>query len=138
MSLQGKPKYTTWAGYAYEIICLQHIQKIKDALGIGSVNTNVFSWRSDNYDSDKAQIDMVIDRQDNHINLCEIKFYDSVFTINKSYRDRLEKKSEIFREAIAGKRPRKSVTTTLITSYGVKENAYSVDYNTKVTMEELF
>ncbi len=138
MSLQGKPKYTTWAGYAYEIICLQHIQKIKDALGIGSVNTNVFSWRSDNYDSDKAQIDMVIDRQDNHINLCEIKFYDSVFTINKSYRDRLEKKSEIFREAIASKRPRKSVTTTLITSYGVKENAYSVDYNTKVTMEDLF
>ncbi len=81
---------------------------------------------------------MVIDRQDNHINLCELKFYDTLFTINKSYRDRLEQKADVFRNAVADKRPRKSITTTLITSYGVKNNAYSVDYNTKVTLDDLF
>ncbi len=138
VSLQGKPKYSTWAGYAFEIVCLQHIQKIKDALGIGAVSTNVFSWRGEDNNENKVQIDMVIDRQDNHINLCELKFYDTLFSINKSYRDRLEQKADVFRNAVADKRPRKSITTTLITSYGVKNNAYSVDYNTKVTLDGLF
>ena len=75
----GKPKFNTWSGLAYERVCMQHEQQIKEALGIAGVETNVYSWTyraKDNKDAG-AQIDMLIDRGDDVINICEVKFSKS-------------------------------------------------------------
>lgn len=84
------------------------------------------------------RIDMLIDRQDNVINVCEMKFHASPFTITKAYRDKLQERMAILREAISNLRPHKSLALTFITSNGLKENAYGVDVVSRLTIDGLF
>jgi len=116
--LSVKQNFKIWTGFAFETICLKHIQQIKNELGIGKVFTVQSSWAGNS-----AQIDMVIDRDDNRINLCEMKFYNDLYTIDKSTYENLQNKLRCFREEV---KPRKSVYFTFITSYGLKENSYSL------------
>ncbi|MEA3448104.1 MAG: ATP-binding protein [Bacteroidota bacterium] len=129
--LSVKQSFKSWTGFAYETICLKHIQQIKNELGIGNVFTIHSSWKSDT-----AQIDLVIDRDDNRINLCEIKFYNTVYTINKATHENLRHKIRCFREDV---KTRKGVYFTLITSFGLKENSYSLNIiENSITMDCLF
>lgn len=137
MGLLSQPRFNTWAGYAFETLCLLHVPQIKQAIGISAVSTNVFSWRS-REQGRGAQIDMLIDRQDNVINVCEIKFHSSPFVIQKAYRDKLRERMEILRAATAGLRPHKSLVLTFITSNGLKQNIHSVDVVSQVTLDDLF
>lgn len=117
----GSALYRAWSGYAFEMLCLSHIQQIKKALGISGVQSLVSSWRSAS--SDKGvQIDLVIDRNDNTVNLCEIKFYNQPFTITKAYYDNLLTKENDFLEET---KTHKSIMTTFITTYGLVRNEYS-------------
>ncbi len=123
--------YLSWGGLAFESVCLKHVSQIQRALGIGGVSANSSSWRNQN-----AQIDLVIDRSDNCINLCEMKFSVSEFNISKSYKDSLlNKKSEFSKELTN----RKNVFITMVTSFGVKSNANSMNsMDNQVTMDSLF
>jgi len=114
------PKYRTWSGYAYEQICLSHTQHIKKALGILGIQTQVFSWRGTK-DQDNAQIDLIIDRRDYVINICEIKFATQPYVITKTYAANLRNKIAVFKSATA---TRKAVYLTLITTYGLKNTTY--------------
>jgi AAA+ ATPase superfamily predicted ATPase len=116
------PKYRAWSGYSFEQVCLYHLPQIKTALGISGVQTSVSSWRSSAKDQG-VQIDLVIDRRDQVINVCEMKFSINQFAINKKYSDELRKKIALFKEE-AG--TRKSVFLTLITTYGIQSDQYSV------------
>jgi len=109
--LSQKPSYKSWAGFSFETICLKHIQQIKEALKIAGIYSIHGSWR----DKDKVQIDMLIDRDDNVINLCEMKFYNEPFTINKRYAAEIVKKENIFRQKT---KTTKSIFITFITTYG--------------------
>ncbi len=137
MGLQGQPRFNTWAGYAFETLCLLHVPQIKQGIGIAAVSTNVFSWRS-NREGRGTQIDMLIDRQDNVVNVCEMKFHASPFAITKAYRDKLQERMAILRDAMSALRPHKSLCLTFITSNGLKENAYSVDVVSQLTIDDLF
>jgi len=137
VEIQEKPRFNNWAGYAFEMVCLLHVPQIKKAFGISAVSTNVFAWRG-RQDNEGAQIDLVIDRQDNIVNLCEIKFYSGEFSITKKYREELEKKRRLFMEDAKNIRPRKSSVLSFITSYGLKQNTYSTDIVATATMEDLF
>ena len=113
--------HRAWSGYAFEQVCLWHIEQIKKALGISGVHTDVSSWISRGTEKG-AQIDLVIDRNDRVINLCEIKFSKGLFEIDRAYDRALREKIEIFRNETKTK---KALHLTMITTYGVKPGKYS-------------
>ncbi len=131
------PLYRAWSGYAFEQVCLYHVQQIKEALGIAGVITHTSSRRSAGSQNKKgAQIDLVIDRRDHVINLCEIKFSLSPFTITKSYAEQLQQKISLFREDTDTS---KSLHLTMITPYGVKQNSWAgALVQNELTMDALF
>ncbi len=137
MKNQSSPQWLIWAGYAFENICLKHVSKIKEALGISGVSTIETQWsaRRDK-ENEGAQIDLVIDRADNCINLCEIKFSNDVYVLTKKDQEALERKQRVFqRETGTGK----TLFTTLITPYGAEENSYYLGTVQKqLTMNDLF
>jgi len=130
-NLYTTPSYRSWAGFGFETICLKHIQQIKKALRIDAIYTLSSSWFDEN-----AQIDLLIDRSDNVIQLCEIKFYNAVFTIDKSYYLNLKNKMVALQRAT---KTRKNIFITLITTYGIKENHYSKELvQSHLEMDRLF
>lgn len=135
---QNSPAYIAWAGYAFEGICLKHIDKIIDALKISVVAkaTAGWSYRPQEKGQLGAQIDLLIDRADKCINLCEIKFSNSIFHITKNYAQNLRYKKHCFQEQTQTK---KSLFTTLITSYGTTVNEhYLSSVDNQLTMDVLF
>lgn len=133
-SMVNTPPITTWRGISFEMLCLNHIWQIKKALGIGDVATNVCSWTGI-YDEIKVQIDLLIDRKDDTINLCEMKYYNRPFRIDKSYHSQLQEKVDIFKEATGC---RKAILLTLISSYGMVRNEYSDVVQRSLTLDDLF
>ena len=131
------PAYRTWCGLAFENICLKHVAQIKNGLGISGIYTEQSIWRSDGRtDEQGAQIDLLLDRADNAINLVEIKFSASEFVIDKKYVAELAQKQRVFANKTA---TRKNLFLTMLTCYGVKKNEHF--YNTiqkELTMETLF
>lgn len=133
-SSQNTPMYHAWAGLSFELLGLNHVEKIKHALGISGVQTRVCSWRS--AQSEKGvQIDLLIDRKDETVNICEMKFYNGPFVITKEYEEKLQDKVRVFAEET---KTQKSLLLTLITSFGLKENKHSDIVQKQITMDELF
>ena len=127
-------KYNAWSGYAYEQVCLYHLSQIKKALGISGVLANTSSWRS--ISSEKGiQIDLVIDRNDQTINLCEMKFSINPFIIDKKYDEDLRNKIGTFKFET---KTRKAVFMTLITTFGLQYNKYSGNVQNDLNMKILF
>ena len=125
--------HRAWSGYAFEQVCLAHITQIKRALGISGVHADTSSWICRG-DRKGAQIDLIIDRGDRVINLCEIKFAKGPFEINRSYDLELRGKIESFRSET---KTRKALHLTMITTYGVKPGKYSGIIQSEVVMDEL-
>lgn len=132
------PLHRAWSGLAFEHVCLQHVNQIKDALGIKGVLTNVYSWRTESHEEkgiDKTQIDLLIDRNDGVINLCEIKFSTKEYVISENEEMKIRRRRGNFIEAT---KTHKAVHITLITPYGLKQNAHSAIVQNQVTLNELF
>lgn len=134
----NSPKINTWEGLAFEKVCYQHYRQIKIALGIYGVSAKSYAWqvRLDEVYGDGAQIDMVIDRADKTINLCEIKFSQDDYTIDKQQDRIIRHKIDRFRQSL--KTRKKALLPTLITTYGLKENIYSGLIQSVITLEDLF
>ena len=131
----NSPKYRIWSGYAFEQVCLYHLSQIKHALGISGVQTSVSAWRSKSK-TEGAQIDLVIDRRDQVINLCEMKYSINPFTIDNKYAEELRDKTGVFKSET---KTRKSVFLTMITTFGLKSNSYSTGLvNNDLKMDILF
>jgi uncharacterized protein len=128
------PLYRAWSGYAFEQVCLYHLEQIKIALGISGIETNTSSWRSMTSENG-AQIDLVIDRRDQTINLCEMKFSINKFSIDKKYDQDLRNKLGVFRSET---KTRKAVFMTLITTFGLQENKYSGNVQNDLDMSIFF
>ncbi|MDR0864690.1 MAG: ATP-binding protein [Candidatus Symbiothrix sp.] len=125
-------EHNTWRGYAFEQVCLWHIPQIKHKLGISGVSTNYSSWRSM---ENAAQIDLVIDRNDRIINLCEMKYSKDEYTITKEYNDVLRKRYALFTDET---KTRKTIHTTIVTTLGVKHNMYWGNIQNEVILDDLF
>jgi hypothetical protein len=113
---------------------LLHVPQIKKKLGISGMLTEVSSWRSE-HTADGAQVDLVIDRSDKIVNLCEIKYAFSEYEIKKEYDEKLRRMKEIF---VSETRTRKAVQTTMITTFGLKRNAYGAAITSEVVLDDLF
>ncbi|MCR5454207.1 MAG: ATP-binding protein [Bacteroidales bacterium] len=132
-----KTVYAAWSGLAFERVCFQHAAQIKKALGIAGIVSSTYSWvyRPLNESESGVQIDMLLDRDDDVINLCEMKFSLDKYEITKSYDAELRRKARIFTEKTNTK---KAVTSVMITTYGLVANAYAGDIQNQVTMDDLF
>jgi len=135
INLVDNPAQRAWQGFAFEQICLDHIEPIKKSLGISGVQSNNVAWQG-NTGEKAAQIDLLIDRRDQVINLCECKFSLAAFNIDKSYAEQLRSKIATFKAATKTK---KSVFLTMMTTYGVNKNKYAnLLVQNEVTMDDLF
>ncbi len=134
---QGTPAWRAWSGLAFEATCLKHVVQIKRALGIEGVETTEASWAHQSRGGDDgAQIDLVIDRADRSTNLCELKFAEGPFTVDKAYARELRGKRDVFRDATGTK---KALFPTLITTWGLKDNEHSRGLVARaITMDALF
>ncbi|HEY4285717.1 MAG TPA: ATP-binding protein [Puia sp.] len=131
------PAWKSWSGIAFENMCMKHILQLKKELGIASVYTETSVWRQQGKKEESgAQIDLLIDRQDKCINVCEMKFSVSDFEITKSYVTELEQKLKIFKNATKTK---KTLFLTMITTYGVKNSdTFPGLVQQEATMDALF
>jgi predicted AAA+ superfamily ATPase len=136
---RNKQSWKIWTGHAFECLCLKHIEGIKMGIGLAAVQTSVSKWRylpQKNSKEFGAEIDVIIDRADLCVNLCETKFYEGELIIDKEYAEKLRRKRECFLRVTKTK---KTPFITLITTQGVKHNDHfraSVDQ--EITMDALF
>ena len=128
-------KVVTWRGIAFENICFNHIDQIKKALGISGVSTKQSAWSKKNIEEQGTQIDMIIERKDNVVNVCEMKFYGSEFVVDKNYDKVLRNRMMLLEKEIS---PKMVIHSTLITTYGLKYNEYSGDFVKVITIDDLF
>ena len=130
-NLMNTPQYHTWCGLSFEQLCMMHLAEIKHKLGILGVSTSTYALHHKD-----AQIDMVIECGDNIVNLCEMKFYDEPFSIEKKYADNLRNKRAVLRGMIKNKQ---SVSIVMITANGLKQNKYSTELiQNEILLSDLF
>lgn len=128
--------HRAWSGLAFERLCLAHTQQIKAGLGISGVLSNIYSWRKEaDENGEGAQIDLLIDRNDQVVNICEMKYSLSEFSINAEYERNLRNKKSAFIEAT---NTRKAVHLTMVTTYGIRRNSHSEIVQNEITLEDLF
>lgn len=130
----NSPKQNTWYGLAYERLCMAHIPQIKEALGIQRIRTEYYSWRSKE-SVPAAQVDLIIERADQIISLCEIKYSRGAYAIDAKEEERLRNRMADFADETKVKQ---AVQLVLITTFGLKENAHSSEVNDKLVLDDLF
>jgi uncharacterized protein len=137
LELSQTQEYKIWCGYAFENICLKHIASIKKALGISGVYATASSFLKKGNKTEKGtQIDLVLERNDNIINLFEMKFYNQNFSVSKEYAQNLQSKKWIFE---AETKTRKHLFLTLMTAFGITHNEHSLGLVDQVlTIDDLF
>ena len=128
------PEITAWYGLAFERICKSHVPQIKAALGIASVSTEFYTWKTNQVENG-AQIDIIIDRADNTINLCEVKYCEDLYSLDKEEFLKIQNRISAFK-TVTG--TRSSIIPTMITTFGMKEGMYSDQIIAKVDMDALF
>lgn len=128
-------KIRTWQGLTFEIVCLQHLNQIKSALGIAGIASEASIWRSDDAEMGKAQIDLLIKRADRIIDLCEIKFSTEKFAIDKDYAERIRDRTALFRSK---SKTRYGLANVFITTFGVVRGKNSGVVDKEITVDQLF
>lgn len=133
---EKSPSVISWMGHAFEDVCWNHIRQIKHALGIDGVITKESSWNIPSEPGRRgAQIDLMIERDDRFICMCEMKYTRGEFEVKKDYSIALLGRADRVQEVIKG---RKSVMSVLVTTYGLKRNEYASRFDRVVTLEDLF
>lgn len=135
--IKKSPRWHSWSGLAFEAICYENLSQIRSALNL-SPTAIPTSWRYIPRKSgeDGAQIDLLFDRDDDAITLCEIKYSDKPFTITKEYAGKIQKKIEVFKKITQTK---KQLFVVLIASSGIKKNKYSEELiSGLVVLDDLF
>jgi hypothetical protein len=147
VKMQTTAEYESWCGHAFEIVCLHHINEIIRALGIdGSINTPCsWSYRptakvmaDEEADEDLkrgTQIDLLIDRSDKSISICEMKYCNGEYEISKAYDAHLAHRLKVFKKVT---KTTKTLIPTFVTPHGLYNNMYARKINRQVTGDDLF
>ena len=133
----GSPEYNAWRGLSFERLCLQHVKQIKAAMGIAGVDAEVGCWRhvADERYPHGAQIDLVIDRADNVVDLCEMKCTDEPYRVTAQDISDFKRRREAYREVT---RTRKSLHLLLVTFNGSEPSMFRNEINAEVVLDSLF
>ena len=126
-----------WRGLAFERLCLQHVRQMRRALGISGIHAEAYAWShvADDTYPEGAQIDLLLDRSDGVINVCEMKYCSDVFVMDAKEEASLMRKLAVFKGVT---KTRKTVHLTLVTSFGLMRNAHSGRVQSEVTLDDLF
>lgn len=131
----SSPAILSWRGYSFENLCFNHIRQIKRTLGILGVSTKESAWNKHDGEDEGTQIDLIIERKDNVVNMCEIKFYGNEFTVDKQYDLVLRNRVSALSKLIG---PKCTIQNTLISTFGVKANQYAWTFDNVITLRDLF
>ncbi len=134
----NRSSITAWQGLTFETICMEHHEQIKKALGISGMATQVSTWRCEADEKEKlsgAQIDMIIERADRMIHLCEMKFSQKPYNITADYEKRLRDRMYIFDLKTKNKKP---LVHTFVTTFGLGEGKHHSIVHSEVKMDDLF
>jgi AAA+ ATPase superfamily predicted ATPase len=112
----GKPRYNSWLGYAFENLCFKHSEELVSALGISGLTTQIYGYRTP-----KVQIDLVIERSDKALNLCEMKYTGEPYEMSASEVEKLKTRKT---GALANIKRNVQVFITLVTLFPAKKNKY--------------
>ena len=136
-STLSSPAQAAWRGRAFERLCLLHLSQVRRALGVGSIHVEAYGWsfKGDETYPDGVQIDLVLERADNVINICEMKYSANVYAIDKAYDSALGRKIATF-AGVTG--TRKAIHLTLVTANGLLRNQYSGRVQSEVVLADLF
>ena len=135
-SHHGTGVVNSWRGLAFERVCAQHINQIQKALGIGGVYCEYFAWAAkENKSFPAIQCDMIIDRADNMVNICEMKYTDGPYAITPAYLVELNLRRCRYQHEVA---PKKGVQLTMVASSGLVRNPQSMEINSVITLDNLF
>ncbi|GHT53306.1 hypothetical protein FACS189446_0360 [Bacteroidia bacterium] len=126
--------HRAWSGFAFELVCRSHLRQMKAKLGIAGVSTSVSSWRSKD-SMHAAQIDLLINRRDGVINLCEVKYTKHPYLIDKTGAETLERKKGLFASET---KTRSALHITMVTTYGLSEKGYRSIAQSEIVMNDLF
>ena len=126
--------FSNWRGYAFEMLCMHHLDQIKDALGISGVNTVSYPWVSQGK-TKGAQIDLVIEREDKVTDLCEMKCTDRPFVMTKEDETKLLKRKNLFKEETGTKN---ALRIVLVSAEGLAGTAHTEHISEVITMDDLF
>jgi hypothetical protein len=135
LKYQSSPAHSAWAGNSFELVCRAHLPQLLAQLGVAAVITTATAtgWRSQSSDPG-AQVDLVIERADNVINLCETKYAGGPYAITKSLDQALRRRPAAF---IAETGTRKAVHLTMVTPFGLTRNQYADAIQSQVTFEPI-
>ena len=136
-TIQRTPTFYTWAGNTFEMLCIEHLEQIKEALRIATISRN-YCWSGKGPNGSAAQIDLVLEWKGERTDyLCEMKFSEHEFVIDKQYENELANKIDAF---LASKQHTKthSVQLVMVTTEGVQRGVHSKDVNQQVTLDDLF
>lgn len=134
--LADTPRYNTWCGLSFERVCLLHTRQMKAAMGITGVTSNIFSWHVKGDDIHPGvQIDMLIDRADNIVNVCEMKYAPNGYSMTAAALKNIQTKMAVLRQHTPAK---KAISPVLVTSNGVIRNKYSDEITLQITGDDLF
>ena len=135
-NMLDNPARKAWAGFTFEQVCKDHVDKIKSKIGISGVLSSVSVWRRvGNEETSGAEIDMLIERRDRVVSICEIKFSTGEYEINKEYEMKLRNKIGAFGQAV---KSGYGLQLVMITTFGVKKNIHSGIVSNQVTIDDLF
>lgn len=137
-SMLGTPKYNTWCGLAFERTCLWHIDQIKKQLGISGILTNEYAWRysgDENKNLRGVQIDLLIDRSDGIIDICEMKYSKEAYVISADYGRELQRKRDVLAKVTGTE---SAVHTIMVTTEGVAHNEEWGEIQAEVNLDNLF
>lgn len=136
MSMQGTPRHNVWAGLSFELLVLNHIGQMKKRLGISGVMTEEFAWRKLSGEGIGAQVDLVLLRKDKTANLCEMKFSESAYSIDKKENEKLRNRIAAFRQDL--NKPTYSIRLAMVTSFGLNKGKYNDIVADEVILDDLF
>lgn len=126
----------SWRGIAFEELCWQHVGQIKQALGIAGVGSTISAWGIKGTDeTEGAQIDLIIARNDNVVNLCEMKFVGGSYIIDKEEEVKLRNRIEALKSSLSSKQ---TVHLTMVTTYGISYGKHSGVVQKQITLDDLF
>ena len=128
------PQVNTWLGLAFERIVLQHIEQVKKALGIERMGVNYYAWRS-RTSQPASQIDLVLDRADNIVNICEMKYAKDAYLMTEEDEVKMRRRQSTF---LLETRSRQATRPTMITPFGLQPNTHSSEITDEISLDDLF
>lgn len=135
-SIQGTPKFYNWAGLAFENLALNHVEQIKKRIGISGIDSEEYAWRKQTDDTGGAQIDLLIDRKDRTVNLCEMKFCEDIYSISAAEDMKIRNRISALRDA--SKFKTRSIQPTLVTTFGLEKGKHSSLIQHTIILDDLF